>query len=37
MDYKLNLDWQSFLESHWQKRPLLIKNGFSGFVDSFIS
>ena len=33
MDYKLNLDWQSFLESHWQKRPLLIKNGFSGFVD----
>lgn len=33
MDYKLNLDWQSFLESHWQKRPLLIKNGFTRFID----
>ncbi len=33
MDYKLNLDWQSFLDSHWQKRPLLIKNGFPNFVD----
>ncbi|KLN95940.1 cupin domain-containing protein [Moellerella wisconsensis] len=33
MDYKLNLDWQSFLDSHWQKRPLLIKNGFSNFID----
>lgn len=33
MDYKLNLDWQSFLDSHWQKRPLLIKNGFSDFID----
>ncbi|MEX9756692.1 cupin domain-containing protein [Providencia vermicola] len=33
MDYKLNLDWQSFLDSHWQKRPLLIKNGFTRFID----
>ncbi|ETT08057.1 cupin domain-containing protein [Providencia alcalifaciens] len=33
MDYKLNLDWQSFLDSHWQKRPLLIKQGFTRFID----
>ncbi|APC12201.1 MULTISPECIES: ribosomal protein uL16 3-hydroxylase [Providencia] len=33
MDYKLNLDWQSFLDSHWQKRPLLIKKGFANFID----
>ncbi|WP_413493296.1 JmjC domain-containing protein [Morganella psychrotolerans] len=34
MDYELNLDWQSFMESHWQKRPLLIKGGFRNFRDT---
>ena len=32
MDYKLNLDWQSFLESHWQKTPFINKTA-SRFVD----
>ncbi|AOM40448.1 cupin domain-containing protein [Xenorhabdus hominickii] len=33
MDYQLNLDWQAFLQNHWQKRPLLIKQGFHQFID----
>ncbi|MFP9228411.1 ribosomal protein uL16 3-hydroxylase [Pectobacterium cacticida] len=33
MDYQLNLDWQDFLANHWQKRPLLIKGGFTHFID----
>ncbi|OCA53319.1 cupin domain-containing protein [Photorhabdus namnaonensis] len=33
MDYQLNLDWQAFLHNHWQKRPLLIKQGFRQFID----
>lgn len=34
MDYELNIDWQTFMESHWQKRPLLIKGGFRNFRDT---
>ena len=33
MDYQLNLDWQDFLANYWQKRPLLIKGGFTHFID----
>ncbi|MCS3458350.1 cupin domain-containing protein [Aeromonas sp. BIGb0445] len=31
--YELNLDIAHFLEHHWQKRPLLIKGGFTQFQD----
>ena len=31
--YELNLDIAHFLEHYWQKRPLLIKGGFTDFQD----
>ncbi len=31
--YSLNLDKQAFLQHHWQKQPLVIKNAFSNFQD----
>ncbi|MFC0178958.1 JmjC domain-containing protein [Thorsellia kenyensis] len=31
--YQLNIDWSDFLNNYWQKKPLLIKNAFSQFVD----
>ena len=31
--YQLNLDIAHFLEHYWQKRPLLIKGGFTDFQD----
>lgn len=33
MSYKLNLDWQDFLDNYWQKKPLLIKNALRDFTD----
>lgn len=33
MDYQLNLDWPDFLARYWQKRPVIIKGGFSSFID----
>ncbi|WP_315707472.1 cupin domain-containing protein [Brenneria uluponensis] len=33
MDYQLNLDWQDFLARYWQKCPVIIKGGFSPFLD----
>lgn len=33
MDYQLNLDWPSFMASYWQKRPVVIKQGFIDFID----
>ncbi len=31
--YKLNLNITEFLTSHWQKKPLVIKNAFTNFDD----
>lgn len=33
MDYTLNIDWSDFLTHYWQKKPCLIKNAFSHFID----
>ncbi|WP_420299753.1 JmjC domain-containing protein [Edwardsiella tarda] len=33
MDYQLDLDWQEFLQTYWQKRPLVIRHGFKNFID----
>jgi 50S ribosomal protein L16 3-hydroxylase len=33
MDYQLNLNWPEFLQQYWQKRPLIIKQGFKNFID----
>ncbi|MFP1721357.1 ribosomal protein uL16 3-hydroxylase [Lonsdalea quercina] len=33
MDYQLNLDWPDFLARYWQKRPVVIKGGFTSFAD----
>lgn len=31
--YQLNLDWQTFLAQHWQKRPRVIRGAFADFID----
>ena len=33
MNYQLNLNWPDFIKNYWQKRPLLIKGGFTHFID----
>ena len=33
MDYQLSLNWPEFLTTYWQKKPLVIKQGFPGFTD----
>lgn len=33
MSYQLNLNWPEFLETYWQKKPVVLKNAFPGFVD----
>lgn len=33
MDYHLALNWPEFIERYWQKRPVVLKRGFSNFVD----
>ena len=33
MDYHLTLNWPEFIERYWQKRPVVLKRGFSNFVD----
>ncbi|MEE3649422.1 MULTISPECIES: ribosomal protein uL16 3-hydroxylase [unclassified Brenneria] len=33
MDYQLNLDWPDFLARYWQKYPVIIKHGFTNFID----
>ncbi|WP_435947666.1 JmjC domain-containing protein [Dryocola sp. BD586] len=33
MAYQLALDWQEFLEKYWQKKPVVLKQAFPGFVD----
>lgn len=34
IDYQLNINWLTFIKNYWQKRPLLIKQGFTNFIDS---
>ena len=31
--FELNLDISHFLDTYWQKKPTVIKNGFIDFVD----
>lgn len=33
MDYNVNLNWPDFIERYWQKRPVLLKRGFTQFID----
>ncbi|MFB5746382.1 JmjC domain-containing protein [Cedecea sp. S5-13] len=33
MDYQLNINWPEFMETYWQKKPVVIKNALPGFVD----
>ncbi len=33
MEYQLTLNWPDFLERHWQKRPVVLKRGFTNFID----
>jgi 50S ribosomal protein L16 3-hydroxylase len=33
MDYNVNLNWPEFIERYWQKRPVLLKRGFTQFID----
>jgi len=33
MDYQLDINWPEFIERDWQKRPVMIKQGFRDFVD----
>ncbi len=33
MDYQLSINWPEFLATYWQKKPVVIKQGFQGFVD----
>jgi len=33
MDYQLEINWPDFIERYWQKRPVIIKQGFRDFVD----
>jgi 50S ribosomal protein L16 3-hydroxylase len=33
MDYQLSLNWPDFIERYWQKRPVVLKRGFTDFVD----
>lgn len=33
MSHDLNFDWPEFLATHWQKRPVVLRQGFVNFVD----
>jgi 50S ribosomal protein L16 3-hydroxylase len=33
MDYNVNLNWPDFIARYWQKRPVLLKRGFTQFID----
>ena len=33
MDYHLTLNWPEFIERYWQKRPVVLKRGFTHFID----
>lgn len=33
MEYQLNIDWSHFLTHYWQKKPVILRNAISNFVD----
>lgn len=33
MTYKIDIDWNDFLATYWQKKPVIIRQGFKQFVD----
>ncbi|MGL5282112.1 MAG: cupin domain-containing protein, partial [Plesiomonas shigelloides] len=33
MQYQLNLDWPAFMAECWQKKPVILRQAFPGFVD----
>ncbi|MCX8600657.1 MULTISPECIES: cupin domain-containing protein [unclassified Gilliamella] len=33
MSNKLNIDWNDFLTNYWQKKPVILRDAFSHFVD----
>ncbi|MFS1539951.1 MAG: hypothetical protein ACL7BU_16110 [Candidatus Phlomobacter fragariae] len=33
IDSQLNINWPDFIKNYWQKQQLLIKRGFSNFID----
>ena len=33
MDYSLSMNWPEFLATYWQKKPVVIRQGFTGFTD----
>ncbi|MGL5162260.1 MAG: JmjC domain-containing protein, partial [Plesiomonas shigelloides] len=33
MQYQLNLDWPAFMAEFWQKKPVILRQAFPGFVD----
>ncbi|MGL4859014.1 MAG: cupin domain-containing protein, partial [Enterobacteriaceae bacterium] len=33
MEYQLDLDWDSFLQHYWQKKPVILKNAIKDFID----
>lgn len=33
MDYQLNFNWPEFMETYWQKKPVVLKNALPDFVD----
>ena len=33
MSHDLNFDWPEFLATHWQKRPVVLRQGFVNFID----
>ncbi|MEY8710016.1 50S ribosomal protein L16 arginine hydroxylase [Mangrovibacter phragmitis] len=33
MAYQLNINWPEFLETYWQKKPVILKNALPDFID----
>lgn len=33
MRYQLDLNWPDFIRHYWQKRPIIIRQGFPNFID----
>ena len=33
MNNKLSIDWDDFLANYWQKKPVILRNAFSNFID----
>ena len=33
MSNKLTINWDDFLTNYWQKKPVILRNAFSNFID----